>query len=79
YRAAPGGILTQVAFGQEARWDDLYTDRENGVSRSVEHPFSKDGGLAVLKCNLAIDGCRVKTAGVDESIWKFSGPARVFE
>ncbi|UWU29943.1 dihydroxy-acid dehydratase [Rhizobium sp. WSM1274] len=79
YRAAPGGIPTQVAFSQEARWDDLDTDRENGVIRSVEHPFSKDGGLAVLKGNLAIDGCIVKTAGVDESILKFSGPARVFE
>jgi len=79
YRAAPGGIPTQVAFSQEARWDDLDTDRQNGVIRSVEHPFSKDGGLAVLKGNLAIDGCIVKTAGVDESILKFSGPARVFE
>jgi dihydroxy-acid dehydratase len=79
YRAAPGGIPTQVAFSQNARWDDLDTDRENGVIRSVEHPFSKDGGLAVLKGNLAIDGCIVKTAGVDESILKFSGPAKVFE
>ncbi|TAY51688.1 dihydroxy-acid dehydratase [Rhizobium leguminosarum] len=79
YRAAPGGIPTQVAFSQEARWDELDTDRENGVIRSVEHPFSKDGGLAVLKGNLAIDGCIVKTAGVDESILRFSGPARVFE
>lgn len=79
YRAAPGGIPTQVAFSQEARWDDLDTDREKGVIRSVEHPFSKDGGLAVLKGNLAVDGCIVKTAGVDESILKFSGPAKVFE
>ncbi|PDT51723.1 MULTISPECIES: dihydroxy-acid dehydratase [Sinorhizobium] len=79
FRAAPGGIPTQVAFSQEARWDDLDTDREKGVIRSVEHPFSKDGGLAVLKGNIALDGCIVKTAGVDESILKFSGPARVFE
>jgi dihydroxy-acid dehydratase len=79
FRAAPGGIPTQVAFSQEARWEDLDTDRENGVIRSVEHPFSKDGGLAVLKGNIALDGCIVKTAGVDESILKFSGPARVFE
>ncbi|NRP69753.1 Dihydroxy-acid dehydratase [Ensifer psoraleae] len=79
YRAAPGGIPTQVAFSQNARWEDLDTDREKGVIRSVEHPFSKDGGLAVLKGNIALDGCIVKTAGVDESILKFSGPARVFE
>ncbi|MDK1386218.1 dihydroxy-acid dehydratase [Sinorhizobium sp. 8-89] len=79
YRAAPGGIPTQVAFSQDARWEDLDTDREKGVIRSVEHPFSKDGGLAVLKGNIALDGCIVKTAGVDESILTFSGPARVFE
>jgi dihydroxy-acid dehydratase len=79
YRAAPGGIPTQVAFSQNARWEELDTDRENGVIRSVEHPFSKDGGLAVLKGNIALDGCIVKTAGVDESILKFSGPAKVFE
>jgi dihydroxy-acid dehydratase len=79
YRAAPGGVPSQVAFSQNERWEDLDTDRENGVIRSVEHPFSKDGGLAVLYGNLALDGCIVKTAGVDESILKFSGPARVFE
>ncbi|MBP2237383.1 dihydroxy-acid dehydratase [Sinorhizobium kostiense] len=79
FRAAPGGIPTQVAFSQDARWEELDTDRENGVIRSVEHPFSRDGGLAVLKGNIALDGCIVKTAGVDESILKFSGPARVFE
>jgi dihydroxy-acid dehydratase len=79
YRAAPGGVPTQVAFSQSERWEDLDTDREKGVIRSVEHPFSKDGGLAVLYGNLALDGCIVKTAGVDESILKFSGPARVFE
>ena len=79
YLAAPGGVPTQVAFSQERRWDDLDLDRENGVIRSAEHPFSKDGGLAVLKGNIALDGCIVKTAGVDESILKFSGPAVVFE
>jgi dihydroxy-acid dehydratase len=79
FRAAPGGVPSQVAFSQAARWDDLDTDGENGVIRSVEHPFSKDGGLAVLKGNIALDGCVVKTAGVDEKILKFSGPAVVFE
>jgi dihydroxy-acid dehydratase len=79
FRAAPGGVPTQVAFSQNARWEDLDTDGEKGVIRSVEHPFSRDGGLAVLKGNIALDGCVVKTAGVDESILKFSGPAKVFE
>ncbi|RRH93034.1 dihydroxy-acid dehydratase [Mesorhizobium tamadayense] len=79
FRAAPGGVPTQVAFSQDRRWDDLDTNRETGVIRSAKTPFSKDGGLAVLKGNLALDGCIVKTAGVDESILKFTGPARVFE
>ncbi len=79
FKAAPGGIPTQTAFSQEARWDALDLDREKGVIRSVEHPFSKDGGLAVLKGNIALDGCIVKTAGVDESILKFTGPAVVYE
>jgi dihydroxy-acid dehydratase len=79
FRAAPGGVPTQVAFSQSSRWDELDMDRETGVIRSVEKPFSKDGGLAVLKGNVAIDGCIVKTAGVDESILKFTGPAKVFE
>ncbi len=79
FRAAPGGVPTQVAFSQNSRWEDLDTDARKGVIRSVEHPFSKDGGLAVLKGNIALDGCVVKTAGVDESILKFSGPAKVFE
>jgi dihydroxy-acid dehydratase len=79
FMAAPGGVPTQVAFSQNRRWDDLDLDREKGVIRSAKHPFSKDGGLAVLKGNIAIDGCVVKTAGVDESILKFTGPARVFE
>lgn len=79
FKAAPGGVRTTQAFSQASRWDELDTDGEKGVIRSVEHPFSKDGGLAVLKGNIALDGCIVKTAGVDESILKFKGPARVFE
>ena len=79
YMAAPGGVPSQTAFSQDRRWDDLDLDRETGVIRSAEHPFSRDGGLAVLKGNIALDGCVVKTAGVDESILKFSGPAVVFE
>jgi len=79
YRAAPGGVPTQVAFSQDRRFDEIDTDRAAGCIRDVEHAFSKDGGLAVLSGNLAIDGCIVKTAGVDASILKFAGPARIFE
>jgi dihydroxy-acid dehydratase len=79
FLAAPGGVPTQVAFSQERRWDDLDLDRAKGVIRAAETPFSKDGGLAVLSGNIATQGCIVKTAGVDESILKFSGPAIVFE
>jgi len=79
YMAAPGGVPTQVAFSQSRRWDDLDLNRDTGVIRNAEHPFSKDGGLAVLKGNLSTEGCIVKTAGVDESILKFAGPAVVFE
>ena len=79
YMAAPGGVPTQQAFSQSRRWEGLDLDREGGVIRSAEHPFSQDGGLAVLYGNLAEDGCIVKTAGVDESILKFTGRARVFE
>ncbi|MCR6672115.1 dihydroxy-acid dehydratase [Devosia ginsengisoli] len=79
FMAAPGGVRTTQAFSQSNRWAELDLDRQNGVIRSAETPFSKDGGLAVLKGNIAIDGCIVKTAGVDESILKFTGPARVFE
>jgi dihydroxy-acid dehydratase len=79
YMAAPGGVRTTEAFSQSNRWKELDTDRANGAIRSPENPFSKDGGLAVLKGNIALDGCIVKTAGVDESILKFTGPARVFE
>ncbi len=79
FSAAPGGVPTQVAFSQSARWKELDTDRKGGVIRSAEHPFSKDGGLAVLFGNLAPEGCIVKTAGVDESILVFKGRARVYE
>ncbi|WP_288582352.1 dihydroxy-acid dehydratase [uncultured Methylobacterium sp.] len=79
YRAAPGGIPTQVAFSQASRWDELDLDREGGVVRDSAHAYSQDGGLAVLYGNLAEDGCIVKTAGVDASILSFSGPAHVFE
>jgi len=79
FRAAPGGVPTQVAFSQDRRYKELDTDREKGAIRDVAHAFSKDGGLAVLTGNLALDGCIVKTAGVDESILKFAGPAKVYE
>ena len=79
YRAAPGGIPTQTAFSQSRRYETVDLDREKGVIRDVDHAYSKDGGLAVLYGNLAVDGCIVKTAGVDESILKFNGPARIFE
>jgi dihydroxy-acid dehydratase len=79
FMAAPGGVPTQTAFSQSERWDSLDLDREKGVIRSAKTPFSKDGGLAVLSGNLAPEGCIVKTAGVDDSILVFSGPARVFE
>jgi dihydroxy-acid dehydratase len=79
YKAAPGGMPTQVAFSQDRRYDEVDTDRTTGCIRDAEHAFSKDGGLAVLHGNLALDGCIVKTAGVDESILKFEGSARIFE
>ena len=79
FAAAPGGVPTQTAFSQSNRWPELDIDRENGVIRSAEHAFSKDGGLAVLYGNIARDGCIVKTAGVDESILTFSGQAKVYE
>jgi len=79
YLAAPGGISTTVAFSQERLWPSLDTDRSNGCIRDVAHAYSKDGGLAVLYGNIAVDGCIVKTAGVDEEILKFSGKVRLFE
>ncbi len=79
FLAAPGGVRTTQAFSTNRKYDSLDTDREKGVIRSAKHAFSKDGGLAVLKGNISPDGCIVKTAGVDELILIFSGPARVFE
>ena len=79
FRAGPGGIPTQVAFSQAERWPTLDLDRQDGCIRTVAEPYSHEGGLAVLFGNIAERGCIVKTAGVDESIFKFSGPAVVFE
>ncbi|MDH4276272.1 MAG: dihydroxy-acid dehydratase, partial [Gammaproteobacteria bacterium] len=79
FRAGPGNVRTTEAFSQNKRWPALDVDRSGGCIRDFAHAYSKDGGLAVLYGNLAEDGCVVKTAGVDESILKFSGPARVFE
>ena len=79
FLAAPAGVPSQQAFSQSERWDSLDIDREGGCIRSIENAYSQDGGLAVLFGNLAEAGCIVKTAGVDESILKFSGPARIFE
>jgi dihydroxy-acid dehydratase len=79
FKAAPGGVPTQVAFSQDRRYNELDLDRTHGCIRNKANAFSLEGGLAVLYGNIALDGCIVKTAGVDESIWKFSGKARVFE
>ncbi|WP_415902587.1 dihydroxy-acid dehydratase [Neptuniibacter sp. QD29_5] len=79
YRAGPAGIPTQTAFSQSTRWPTLDGDRENGCIRSLENAFSLEGGLAVLKGNIALDGCVVKSAGVDESILVFEGPAHITE
>ena len=79
YRSAPGGKFCITLGAQDAMYDTLDTDRATGCIRDLQHAYSKDGGLAVLKGNIAQDGCVVKTAGVDESIWKFSGPAKVFD
>ncbi|MFJ8230434.1 dihydroxy-acid dehydratase [Streptomyces sp. NPDC094448] len=79
WHAAPGCVRSAEAFSQSERWDSLDTDAANGCIRDAAHAYSKDGGLAVLKGNLAVDGCVVKTAGVDESIWTFEGPAVVCE
>ena len=79
FRAAPGGVRSATAFTASGRFAELDLDREKGVIRSAKHPFSKDGGLAVLTGNIAEKGCIVKTAGVDESILVFSGPAKVYE
>ncbi len=79
YMAGPAGISTQVAFSQATRWPSLDTDRAEGCIRSYDHAFSKEGGLAVLSGNIALNGCVVKTAGVDDSLLVFEGPAHVVE
>ncbi len=79
YSSAPGGKFNIVMGSQGFKYDSLDTDRENGCIRDLGHAYSKDGGLAILKGNIALNGCVVKTAGVDESIWKFSGTAKVFD
>ncbi|MCK0070559.1 dihydroxy-acid dehydratase [Kordiimonas laminariae] len=79
FKAAPGGVPTQIAFSQNKRYEALDLDRTDGCIRAKEHAYTQDGGLAVLFGNIAEDGCVVKTAGVDESIFKFTGRARIFE
>jgi dihydroxy-acid dehydratase len=79
YSSAAGGHFNIQLGSQNATYTEFDTDRETGCIRDLQHAYSKDGGLAVLKGNIALDGCVVKTAGVDESIWKFSGPAKVFD
>ena len=79
YMAGPAGIPTQVAFSQNTRWPSLDIDRAEGCIHSIDHAFSKEGGLAVLRGNIALDGCVVKTAGVDDSLLVFEGPAHVVE
>ncbi|KAA8744845.1 dihydroxy-acid dehydratase [Corynebacterium tuscaniense] len=79
FHAAPGGVRSTEAFSQSNRWDSLDTDSVNGVIHDFDHPFSSDGGLVVLRGNLAEDGAILKTAGVDQELWEFSGPARVVD
>ncbi|MBR6264830.1 MAG: dihydroxy-acid dehydratase [Prevotella sp.] len=79
YKSAPGGKFSTKMGSQDAEWSELDTDRENGCIRDISHAYTKDGGLAVLFGNIAKDGCVVKTAGVDEELWHFRGPAKVFD
>jgi dihydroxy-acid dehydratase len=79
FKAGPAGIPSQTAFSQDTRWPTLDTDRENGCIRSIEHAYSQEGGLAVLYGNIAPNGCVVKTSGVDESVFVFTGPAHICE
>jgi len=79
FHAAPGGVRTTEPFSTANRWASLDTDAETGCIRDLEHAYTRDGGLAVLWGNMAAEGAIVKTAGVDEKIWQFSGPAKVFE
>jgi len=78
YKSAPGHRFNLVMGSQNSQYKELDTDRSNGCIRDMEHAYTIDGGLGILKGNIAQDGCVIKTAGVDESIWKFSGPAKVF-
>lgn len=79
YHSAPGHKFSTIMGSQDAQWETLDTDRAEGCMRDLQHAYTKDGGLAVLFGNIAQDGCVVKTAGVDPAIWKFSGPAKVFD
>ncbi|QMV85141.1 dihydroxy-acid dehydratase [Corynebacterium hindlerae] len=79
FHAAPGGVRTTEAFSTDNRWDSLDTDAETGCIRDIEHAYTKDGGLAVLRGNIAPDGAIIKAAGIEEELWHFSGPARVVE
>jgi dihydroxy-acid dehydratase len=76
--AAPGGVPTQTAFSQDKYFPDIDSDQDKGCIRDIAHAYTSEGGLAVLYGNIAVDGCIVKTAGVDESVWRFEGPARIF-
>ena len=79
FHAAPGGVRTTEAFSQKNRWSSLDTDAENGVIRDIEHAYTADGGLAILRGNLATDGAVIKAAGVGEDLWHFEGSALVVE
>ena len=79
FHAAPGGVRTTVPFSTDNKWDELDTDSENGCIRDVDHAYTADGGLVILRGNLAEDGAVIKAAGIDESLWHFSGPAHVLE
>ncbi|QUQ71390.1 dihydroxy-acid dehydratase [Kutzneria sp. CA-103260] len=79
FHAAPGGVRTTQAFSTDARWSSLDTDAEGGCIRDVAHAYTKDGGLAVLRGNLSVDGAVIKSAGIEEELWRFQGPARVVE
>ncbi|MFI9385638.1 dihydroxy-acid dehydratase [Kutzneria sp. NPDC052558] len=79
FHAAPGGVRTTKAFSTDARWSSLDTDAEGGCIRDVAHAYTKDGGLAVLRGNLSVDGAVIKSAGIEEELWRFQGPARVVE
>jgi dihydroxy-acid dehydratase len=79
FHAAPGGVRTTEAFSTDNRWSSLDTDAAGGCIRDIEHAYTKDGGLAILRGNLAENGAVIKAAGIEESLWRFQGPARVVE